>query len=58
MPRQARQPGEYLHVITRGIGKQILFEDANDFEKMRFFLQKYRDETGITINLLTFTRTV
>jgi len=49
MPRQARQPGEYLHVITRGIGKQILFEDTADFEKMKFYLQKYREETGITI---------
>lgn len=49
MSRQARQSAEYLHIITRGIGKQILFEEAADYEKMKFFLQRSREETGITI---------
>jgi len=49
MPRQARQTGEFLHVITRGIGKQILFEDAADFEKMQAFLKRFREETSISI---------
>lgn len=33
MPRQARQTGEYLHIIVRGNGKQILFEDDADRKK-------------------------
>ena len=47
MSRQARIFGEYLHVIIRGIGKQILFEDDAD---RRFFLsslKKYGKETEI-----------
>ena len=49
MPRQPRAAGEYLHIIVRGIGKQILFEDTRDREKYLFYLQKYAAETGISI---------
>lgn len=49
MSRQARQAGEYLHIIVRGIGKQILFEDDEDRRKYLFFLQKYSSESDITL---------
>ena len=41
MSRQPRVAGEYLHIIVRGIGKQLLFEDTRDNEKYLFFLKKY-----------------
>ncbi len=51
MPRTARNIYEegYRHVIVRGIGKQILFEDEND---NRFFLkliEKYSRETNVDV---------
>lgn len=49
MPRQPRMAGEYLHIIVRGIGKQILFEETADWEKYLSFLKKYASENGITI---------
>lgn len=49
MSRQARITGEYLHIIVRGIGKRILFEDDSDKEKYLFYLKKYADEAEITI---------
>ena len=35
MPRYARMPSEsgYYHVVNRGIGKQILFEEEEDYER-------------------------
>jgi len=47
MPRQARQRSEsgYLHLIVRGIGKQILFEDRDD---RLFFLSRLRRFCGET----------
>ena len=47
MARQARQLSEsgYLHVIVRGIGKQILFEDSEDY---RFFLSRLEQFSGET----------
>lgn len=49
MPRQARSAGEYLHLIVRGIGKQILFEDNSDREKYIAYLCKYAEETEVSI---------
>ena len=49
MPRQPRMTGEFLHIIVRGIGKQILFEDTSDREKYLSFLQKYSSEMRIDI---------
>lgn len=49
MPRNPRVAGEFLHVIVRGIGKQILFEDSSDKEKFLFFLKKYSTESNISI---------
>lgn len=49
MPRQARTAGEYLHIIVRGIGKQILFEDSADREKYLLLLKRYSAGSEITI---------
>ena len=49
MSRQARITGEYLHIIVRGIGKQILFEDESDNVRFLFYLKKYAEEAGIII---------
>lgn len=49
MSRQARQAGEFLHIIVRGIGRQILFEDDADRRKYLFFLRKYSAENDITL---------
>ena len=39
MPRRARSRSAfgYMHIIVRGNGKQLLFEDANDY---RYYLKK------------------
>lgn len=52
MPRQARVIGEsgYLHVIVRGIGKQLLFEDERDYLYFLKILARYSEETCVTIN--------
>lgn len=49
MTRRARIPGKYLHVIVRGIGKQILFEDDSDYYYYLSLLDKYKDDCDVTI---------
>ena len=51
LPRTARNlnEGGYRHVIVRGIGKQILFEDADDNIFFIGLLERYSRETGIGI---------
>lgn len=49
MPRQPRSTGEYMHIIVRGNGKQILFEDASDREKYLYLMEKYAEETEVSI---------
>jgi len=49
MPRKAREKGEYVHVIVRGIGRQILFEDDADRRKYLLLLAKYRAENGVSL---------
>jgi len=51
MPRTARQISRtgYYHVIVRGVGKQILFEDQMDYRKYLSLLKKYSDEEGIVL---------
>ena len=49
MPRQPRTAGEYLHIIVRGLGKQILFEDTRDRERYLSYLKKYAAEAEIAI---------
>lgn len=49
MSRTVRVKTQYLHLIVRGIGKQILFEDDADRWKYLNLLQRFRDEVGLTI---------
>lgn len=52
MPREARRRAlsGFYHVIVRGVGKQILFED--DFDRMRFIktLEQYSTETEVVVS--------
>ncbi len=52
MPRKARKISStgYMHVITRGIGKQILFESTSDYRKYLLLLKKYCEETNVKIS--------
>ena len=49
MARQARQLSKsgYLHLIVRGIGKQILFEDWEDRLYFLSILERFCTETGV-----------
>lgn len=49
MPRQARTLGEsgYMHLIVRGIGKQIMFEEAADYRKFLALLERFCKETEV-----------
>ena len=51
MPRAARQKSEsgYYHVIMRGIGRQILFEDDEDNERFLSTVQRFRQELGFEL---------
>ncbi len=51
MPRQPRQFGYsgYLHLIVRGIGKQILFEDREDYLFFLSILRRFCAETSVSV---------
>ena len=51
MPRQPRQLSDsgYQHLILRGIGKQVLFEDREDRLYFLSRLQHYCVETGVSV---------
>ena len=51
MPRAARKQSEsgYFHVIVRGIGKQLLFEEPSDYRYYIWLLEKYSGETSVSI---------
>ncbi len=51
MPRTARKRSMsgYMHVIVRGIGKQILFEEQNDYQFFLSRLKRYSKETSVSI---------
>lgn len=49
MSRQPRIAGEYMHIIVRGIGKQILFEEQSDNEKYLSYLKKYAEEDNVSV---------
>lgn len=51
MPRQARQLSEsgYLHLIVRGIGEQILFEDREDRLFFLSRLKRFCAETNVSV---------
>lgn len=39
----------YYHIVSRGIGKQILFEDGEDYERFLETLRRYKDEENFEI---------
>ncbi|MGV8147064.1 MAG: hypothetical protein ACLKAK_11490 [Alkaliphilus sp.] len=51
MPRRAREKNSsgIYHVMLRGINKQIIFEDNEDYEKSIQIIKGYRDECGYEI---------
>ena len=51
MPRQARRMSStgYMHIIIRGIGRQLLFEEDSDYQYYLTMLEKYSMETGVRI---------
>ena len=51
MPRQARRFSHsgYLHIIMRGIGKQILFEEREDYCFFLSAVKRFLKETNITL---------
>lgn len=48
LPRRLSNSG-YMHLIERGIGKQIIFETDKDYYFYLKMLRKYSSETGVTI---------
>ena len=51
MPRKPRTSSEYgyLHVYTRGAGRQILFEERGDYIYYLQLLKRFSQETGVTV---------
>ena len=51
MPRAARKLSlnGYMHIIIRGIGRQIIFEDRQDHSAFLSRLKRFSNETGICI---------
>lgn len=51
MPKKPREQSEsgYYHVVTRGVGGMIIFEDDEDREHYLSLLRKYRDELGFRV---------
>lgn len=51
MPRAARKKSEngYYHIVLRGIGRQILFEDDEDHERFLTTVERYRQELGFEL---------
>ena len=54
MARQARKLSEskYMHVIVRGIGRQLLFETAEDHTFYLEALKQYSQAVGVTVCVL------
>ena len=51
MPRMARTKSitGYMHIIVRGIGRQILFEETRDYERYLDKLEQYCLETDVKV---------
>lgn len=51
MPRQARKLSEsgYMHLIVRGIGKQIMFEEEADYKRFLSVLERVCGETEVRL---------
>ncbi len=51
MPRMPRKPSGsgYYHVVSRGIGKQVLFEETEDYERYLETLRRFLPENSISL---------
>ena len=51
MPRKAREKSEsgIYHIMMRGINRQSIFEDEEDYEKFIETLGRYKDQCGYKI---------
>jgi REP element-mobilizing transposase RayT len=51
MPRKAREKGasEIYHIIMRGINRQNIFEDEEDYTKFIQTIQRYKEKSGYEI---------
>jgi len=51
MPRKARKKSEsgIYHIMMRGINRQTIFEDEEDYEKFIETIQKYKEKCGYEI---------
>ena len=51
MSRKARRMSStgYMHIITRGISRQLLFEEEKDYQHYLAALEKYCLETGVRV---------
>ena len=51
MPRKARKksPTGIYHVVLRGINKQAIFDDAEDYRKLLTILKNYQEKCGYEI---------
>ena len=49
LPRQARKLSEsgYMHLIVQGIGRQIMFEEAADYQRFLSSLERFCGETEV-----------
>ena len=52
MPRTARKIGNsgFYHIVARGIGKQIIFEEENDYLLFLGLLKKYLKEEDAVLH--------
>jgi REP element-mobilizing transposase RayT len=48
MPRKAREKSStgIYHVMLRGINRQIIFEDNEDYEKLIRVIEEYKEVCG------------
>ena len=51
MPRKAREKSStgIYHVVLRGINRQIIFEEDEDYQKLLQTLQEYKETSGYEI---------
>ena len=52
MPRKAREKSStgIYHVVLRGINRQIIFEDDEDYEKLLDTLKEHKETSGYEIH--------
>jgi REP element-mobilizing transposase RayT len=51
MARQARKQSSsgYFHVIVRGIGRMLLFEEPSDYQYYLMLLERYSSDTSVSV---------